>query len=201
MILASHVIFGVYGFWLPNDPRGSWSDFVGAWELFRFGPATKVETRASLAHQPHDRAARQAAKQGLKYPAVHLTGVQARAIGCGFAASAQKGKVTVLACSILPEHVHLVIARHRCKVEWIVNQFKGAATRQLLEDELHSFGQLLRPDGRVPMCWAAKLWKVYLDSEADIARAIAYVEENPEKEGKPRQRWSFVTRWQPTGVD
>jgi hypothetical protein len=30
MILAFHAIFGAYGFWLPNDPRGSWSDFVGS---------------------------------------------------------------------------------------------------------------------------------------------------------------------------
>jgi hypothetical protein len=22
-MLASHIIFGAYGFWLPNDPRGS----------------------------------------------------------------------------------------------------------------------------------------------------------------------------------
>jgi hypothetical protein len=125
MVLAFHVIFGVYGFWLPNDPRGSWSNFVGAWELFRFGPATKVETRVSLAQQPHDRAARRAAKESLKHPAVHLTGVQARAVSRGFAASARKGGVTVLACANLPEHVHLVLARHRCKVEWIVNQLKG----------------------------------------------------------------------------
>jgi hypothetical protein len=65
MVLGYHVVFGVYGFWLPNDPRGSWSDFVGAWELFRFGPATKVQTRISLAHKPHDRIARQAAKEAL----------------------------------------------------------------------------------------------------------------------------------------
>ncbi|HUT10853.1 MAG TPA: hypothetical protein VMY42_10175 [Thermoguttaceae bacterium] len=49
MVLAYHVIFGAYGFWLPNDPRGSWSDFVGSWELARFGKATKVSTRRSLA--------------------------------------------------------------------------------------------------------------------------------------------------------
>ena len=47
MIRASHVIFSAYGFWLPNDPRGSWSDFVGSWELQRFGPATKVNVRHS----------------------------------------------------------------------------------------------------------------------------------------------------------
>jgi REP element-mobilizing transposase RayT len=194
MVLASHVVFGVYGFWLPNDPRGSWSDFVGAWKLFRVGRATKVETRASLAHQPHDRAARRAAKEALKYPAVHLSGVQARAVARGFAASAHKGQVIILACAILPDHVHLVIARHRVKVEWIVNQMKGAATRQLLEEGLHPFAAWRRPDGQVPMCWAAKLWKVFLDSDEAVARAVAYVEKNPEREGKPRQNWSFVTQ-------
>src|SRR6185437_12442838 len=65
MILASHVIFGAYGFWLPNDPRGSWSDFVACWELYRYGKASKVETTQSLAHAPHDRAARIAAKSSL----------------------------------------------------------------------------------------------------------------------------------------
>ncbi|MEX0703139.1 MAG: hypothetical protein WD069_13675 [Planctomycetales bacterium] len=50
MFHAYHVIFGAYGFWLPNDPRGSWSDFVGSWELLQFGRATKVTTRRSLAH-------------------------------------------------------------------------------------------------------------------------------------------------------
>ena len=50
MLLGFHVILSAYGFWLPNDPRGSWSDFVWAWDLFRYGPATKVETRSSVAH-------------------------------------------------------------------------------------------------------------------------------------------------------
>src|SRR5438270_9322580 len=85
MIHGYHVIFGAYGFWLPNDPRGSWSEFVGSWELFRFGPATKTDTRRSVAARPHDRAQRLAAKQALKYPPVQFTGLQARAIGRGFA--------------------------------------------------------------------------------------------------------------------
>src|SRR5437016_7806238 len=103
MVHAYHVIFSAYGFWLPNDPRGSWSDFVGSWELFRFGRATKTDSRRSLAAQPHDRAKRLAAKQALNYPAVVFDGLQARAIGHGFAASLERGGVTVWACSILPE--------------------------------------------------------------------------------------------------
>lgn len=78
MVIAYHTIITAYGFWLPNDPRGSWSDYVRSWELRRFGPATKVETRRSVARRPHDRLRRLAAKQALKYPVVHFTGVQAR---------------------------------------------------------------------------------------------------------------------------
>src|SRR5438128_12525442 len=95
MVLGSHVIFGAYGFWLPNDPRGSWSDFVGSWELFRFGRATKIETCHSVAACPHDRVLRLAAKQALKYPAVQFTGLQARAMGKGFGESIRRGGVTV----------------------------------------------------------------------------------------------------------
>ena len=50
MPLAYHVVLGAYGFWLPNDPRGSWSDYVRSWELFvAGGPATKTETGRSVA--------------------------------------------------------------------------------------------------------------------------------------------------------
>lgn len=63
MIRAYHVIMTTYGFWLPNDPRGSWSDWVRQWELYAFGAATKVETRRSVAKQPHDRQMRMEAKK------------------------------------------------------------------------------------------------------------------------------------------
>jgi len=193
MVLGYHVIFGAYGFWLPNDPRGSWSEFVGSWELFRFGPATKTDARASVAHKPHDRSVRIAAKQSLKYPAVQFSGLQARAVARGFAKSANRGGVRVWACSILPEHVHLVIGRHTCKVEQIVNLFKGAATGSLLEENLHPFARWATAAGKAPKCWADGEWKVFLDSEEAIVRAIKYVEDNPVKEGKSPQRWSFVS--------
>ena len=90
MVLGAHIIFSAYGFWLPNDPRGSWSDFVAAWELLRFGKATKVNTRKSVAHAPHDSALRRAAKQALKYPPVSFSGIQAVAIGAGFARAARE---------------------------------------------------------------------------------------------------------------
>jgi hypothetical protein len=101
MVLAYHVICTAYGFWLPNDPRGSWSDFVGAWELFRFGRATKVDTRKSVARVPHDRTLRLKAKRSLKYKPVRFTGAQARAIGIGFGQAVTEGNYVVHACAIL----------------------------------------------------------------------------------------------------
>src|SRR6266481_2058625 len=165
MVLAPHVIFSAYGFWLPNDPRGSWSDFVGSWELFRFGPATTINTRRSVAHQSHDQAQRSAAKEALKYPPVQFTGLQARAIGNGFGHCFQRGSVIAWACSILPEHVHLVIARYTCKVEQIVNLLKGEATKSLLTDGLHPLEKYRTPKGKVPKCWAEGQWAVFLDTE------------------------------------
>src|SRR5688500_7985994 len=85
MVIAYHVIFGTYGFWLPNDPRGSWSDFVASWELLRFGKAITVDSRRSRAHRPHDVTARLEAKEHLKYPPVTFDGIQARAVARGFA--------------------------------------------------------------------------------------------------------------------
>jgi REP element-mobilizing transposase RayT len=194
MVLAHHVIFGTYGFWLPNDPRGSWSDFVGAWEVFRFGPATKIAARRSVASRAHDGQLRKVAKEALRRPAVEFSGVQARAVARGFAWYAERAKVGVLACAVLPDHVHLVIERHRLTAEKLVIQLKAAATRQLLAESLHPFADF-EDEGRVPKCFARRQWDVFLDSVEDIRRAVRYVEGNPEKEGKPRQSWSFVTAY------
>ena len=200
MVHGYHVILAAYGFWLPNDPRGSWSEFVGKWELVRFGRATKSLPRRGLAAlTAAELRQREEARKALKYPPVRFTGVQARAIGAGFAAACERSGYTIWACSILPEHTHLVIARHRYKVEQVANLLKGEATRNLIEQDLHPLGQFAEAGQRAPRMWAEHQWKVYLDSEEAIVGAIAYVEENPTREGKPAQHWRFVTAF--TGLD
>ena len=95
----------------------------------------------------------------------------------------------VWSCAILPDHVHLVLGPPALRIEQVVIQLKGEATALLVEEGLHPFGG--GSGGRPPKCFARGQWKVYLDA-GDVPNAIRYVEENPEKEGKPRQRWSFV---------
>jgi REP element-mobilizing transposase RayT len=188
MAIAHHVIMSFYGFWLPNDLRGSWSDFVGAWELFRFGRATKVQTRRSVAALPHDRPKRLAAKRALKHPPVVLTGRQALAVGRGFKEAAAAGGYRVYACSILPEHAHMVLAAGEQPPSRMVGHLKGKATLRLYAEGQWCGG---RP------VWAHGSWRVYLDRPEDVRGAIEYVEGNPAKEGKPPHRWSFVRPFRP----
>src|SRR5262245_11609119 len=165
MILGYHAIFGAYGFWLPNDPRGSWSEFVGSWELYRYGPATKTTERQSVAHLAHDHAQRLAAKKALARPAVQLTGFQARVVGHGFARYVERSGISIWACAILPDHVHLVVGRAHIDIEQVVIQLKAAATKQLLDESLHPFGGLKDKHGRPPKCFARGQWKVFLDPD------------------------------------
>ncbi|WP_092047722.1 hypothetical protein [Planctomicrobium piriforme] len=53
-------------------------------------------------------------------------------------------------------------------------------------------GAFTNPE-KLPSPWSRSCWKVYLNDEEAIDRAIRYVELNPVKEKKRRQHWSFVT--------
>ena len=111
-----------------------------------------------------------------------------------------KSNYKVYACSILPEHVHMVLGRHHYKVETMVRLLKAEATTELINDQHHPLAAHPFSDGSLPSPWARKCWKVFLDNDARIMQAITYVENNPVKEGKRRQRWSFVTPYIPTVV-
>lgn len=185
MLLAHHSIFGMYGFWLPNDPRGSGSNYIAKWELLQFGKATKTDSPRSVAGNVHDAALRRAAKHVLNYPPVEITGEQALTIVHGFAIACNEAGYRVHACAVLPDHVHLVVGIHKRPIRQIVGHLKSRATRLLKERGIWW------SDGR-PV-WGEHGWNVRLETATAVERAIRYVEENPVKEGKRRQHWSFVT--------
>jgi REP element-mobilizing transposase RayT len=197
-VIAYHVVFSTYGFWLPNDPRGSNSSEVRADNIKPFGKATLVtDTRRSVAGRPHDRALRLAAKKALKYPEVVLNGVQAAAIGSGFAEQTTTSQFRIHACAILPQHMHLVVGRHHYDIEQVVRLLRQAGTRKLLEKGLHPFADQRAKNGRLPSVWGQDFRKVFLFNDDEVHDRIQYVKNNPAREGKPEQRWSFVTPYAP----
>lgn len=197
MVLGYHFIFSAYGFWLPNDPRGSWSRVVREFDLRRFGPATKVITTHSLATKPHDQTLRLAAKEALRYKPVRFTGEQARAIARGFAIAATEGEYAIHALAILPDHVHLVMARHGKHIDTIAAHLKSKATRHMTIEGVHPLAKYASPAGRIPTPWSRNAWCPFIDSEEYMRQAIRYVERNPIKAGLPRQRWSCVAAYVP----
>ena len=192
MIHGYHVIWGTYGFWLPNDPRGSWSNFIYSWELLRFGDAKKQFEKSKTDRGELD-TWKLAARNSLQYPAVSLSGVQAREVARGISKFVHRNQLAIWAMSILPEHLHLVLGRHRYKIEYACNLLKGAATRELTQAGLHPLSHHRDENGKLPCMWNSKQWIQYLDSEEAVYNAIAYVENNPIKEGKRKQAWSCVS--------
>lgn len=196
-LIAYHVILSTYGFWLPNDPRGSWSRFIRSPVIAREGSPVRAEGRRSVAHVPHNVANRRAAKSALRRPAVLFTGQQAIAVGRGFKDRTTTSEYIVHACAIMPDHVHLVVMRHRYKIEQVVRALRQSATADLIDSGLHPFAEQRLPSGRLPSVWSRGLWKVFLFSAADILRSIDYVENNPIRSGLRRQYWSFVRPFGP----
>ncbi len=177
MVIAYHSTFSAYGFWLPNDPRGSWSDYVRSWDLYNAaGGGTACGARRSAAAATHDHSARQRAKDHLADDPVRFSTAQIAAIGRGFATACNETAYRLLACAIMPDHVHLVILRHAKPIEQVIRHLRSRGTKQLTAENL-------RP---AEIVWAQGGWNVFLNTAADIARAVQYVNDNPVRAGRPR---------------
>jgi len=194
VVVAYHLILSAYGVWLPNDPRGSWSSYVGSRRLYALGgAATKVDTHRSVAHATHDRGKRLATKAGLQRPAVRFAGKQAREIGRGLQDYCTKNAWPVHALALMPDHVHVVVGRRAdMPIEKMAEQAKARATMFLRKAGLHPFEDEADGRGRVPTPWAEGSWAVYLDDDAGVRRAVRYVERNPVAAGFRGQRYAWV---------
>ena len=128
----------------------------------------------------------------MKFPAVRLNGVQARAVARGFGSIIPVLKLRVYECSILPDHVHLVIERHCDLIEDIVGYLKRAATRQLNREHRHPLAEYRRKNGELPSPWVEGGWVRYLNDQQAIVDAVDYVKKNPLKMGLKAQHWNFI---------
>ena len=125
---------------------------------------------------------REAAKR-LTFPLLRFDETQREVIAQSFAQAIAREKYTCWACAIMPDHVHLLIRKHRDQAEEMIAKLQ-AASRARLRD--HGFGALDHP------IWGGPGYKVFLDHPHDVQRVIPYIQANPPKSGLPAQRWDFV---------
>jgi REP element-mobilizing transposase RayT len=183
IVIAYHLIWTIYGYWLPNDPRGSTSktirdDIISDLGQIHFG-------RKQI--QPASRDLRifwRDAKARLKFPIIEFTSPDVAVIAEAFARGIAACKYTCYACVVMPDHVHVLIRKHKHLAEEMIPN---------LQRESHL---LLRERKRFDLAhpiWGGPGWKVFLDQPDEIWRTIVYIEQNPVKIGLPVQTWDFIT--------
>jgi REP-associated tyrosine transposase len=185
LVIAYHLVWTGYGWWLPNDPRGSTSQTIRNDVLSQLGALHFGRKRVQPAGWEIRRFYESAATV-LRQPLLTFDARTLHVIGDAFQRVIVERKYTVYACAIMPDHVHLVIRKHRDRAEEMMNHLQTESMFAVLESGICS------PDHRV---WCTGGWKVFLDHPDDVRRTIPYVEQNPVKARLPAQRWDFVKEY------
>ena len=185
MVIAYHLVWTAYGWWLPNDPRGSMSheirnDVISELGELHHGRKTIQPPSAEI------RAFYEDAAKRLRHELLTFDAAQRAVLGECFAQTIKTHRYTCYACAIMPDHVHILIRKHRDKAEQMIEHLQDQSRLRFRADGLRP------PDHPV---WGGSGWKVFLDQLADIERTIRYIEMNPIKVRAPAQRWSFVTEY------
>lgn len=132
------------------------------------------------------RAFQEQARSRLQFARVSFDPEDVEQIASAFAREIQAQRYTCYAFAIMPDHVHLLIRKHRDQAEEMIRNLQRASHLGLRDSG--------RFDWEHPI-WGGPGWKVFLDRPEEIERTIEYVEENPVKMGQPLQRWEFVKEY------
>jgi REP element-mobilizing transposase RayT len=185
MTAGYHLIWTAYGYWLPNDPRGSTSREIRNAEIAALGNLHYGRRRVQPAGQVLN-AFRAAASSVLRFPLLLFTPTERAAIGAAFGETIRARQFTCYACAVMPDHVHLLIRKHRDPAETMIGGLQAASRAAVLANP-----QAERD--RAHPVWGGPGWKVFLHTREDMQRTIRYVERNPGGAGETRQSWPFVS--------
>ena len=185
LVIAHHLVWTAYGHWLPNDPRGSGSHGV------------HVAALASLGDVHHGRRLQQPprkvvdefyehADELLKHPRMRFQINEFELIADAFRKVVINENYTCWACAIMPDHVHLLIRKHKHTSEQMVEILQAESRKRILEFD--------RFDTNHPV-WTNGSWRDFVDHPNRVRGLIRYIEQNPIKENLPVQKWAFVKEY------
>lgn len=185
MIAGYHLVWTVYGYWLPNDPRGSMSreirnPAIAGLGEFHYG-RKKIQPLGRVLRDFHD-----AARQVLQHELLRFSAAESQAIAVSFAEVIRQRNYTCYACAIMRDHVHILIHKHRDIAETMIENLQKKSREAVL---------LLGGRAADHPVWGGPGWKVYLETCDDIVRTVRYIETNPRKDGLPPQVWPFVKKY------
>lgn len=130
IVIAHHLIWTLYGWWLPNDPRGSSSHTIRNDVLADLGELHEGRKQV----QPNSRDIRAfyaETKHKLQHPLLTLCADDVNNFADVFAQVITAQKYTCYACAIMPDHVHILIRKHKHTGEQIITNLQYAGRLRL----------------------------------------------------------------------
>lgn len=185
MVVGYHLIWTAYGWWLPNDPRGSNSRELRVERIAELGELHHGRKTV----QPYPAELRQfyaEAASVLKHELLTFSPAAIAVLAEALAKVIADRWYTCYACAIMPDHVHMLIRRHRDKAEQMIAALQAGSRERLVEAGEYS------PTHPV---WGGPGWKVFLNTRQDMERIVRYIRENPIKARLPAQTWEFVKEY------
>jgi hypothetical protein len=180
--IAVHLIFTGYGHWIANDIRGSGSVHLRDPRFEELG-AIHHGRKAIQPPQQELRAFYTRTDELLIHDRIWFDSALRDAIAASLAQTLHTRGYTCWAFSLCSNHAHLVIRTHRDKSETIWQNLADGTRDALRTSQLIPSSHPL---------WAARPYKVFLDSPPRVWSCIRYIEANPPKENLPSQQWPFV---------
>jgi len=185
IVIAHHLIWTAYGWWLPNDPRGSGSHHVASETIAELGELHHGRKKVQPAGR-EVRAFYERASEVLLFPLLTFDESARRAVGDAFGAVVAAERYTCYACAVMPDHVHLLVRKHKHTAEEMIDRFQTASRARLAETHHRTTDH---------PTWCGSGWKVFLDHPDEIRRTITYIEKNSLPLRLPEQRWPFVKEY------
>ncbi len=186
MIIGHHLIFTAYGWWLPNDPRGSTSHEIRVEHIEPLGERHDERKRV----QPLPRELREFyeyAERVLKHDLLKFSEAERQNIAEAFAGTIRQRGYTCYAAAIMPDHVHLLVRKHRDTAETMMESLQESSRHRL---RVRDFRSAVHP------VWGGPGWKVFQFTPEDMVRTVRYIEQNPVKAQMAPQKWGFVVPYE-----
>jgi hypothetical protein len=127
LVIAHHLIWTIYGTWLPNDPRGSGSQTVATDAIAELGEVhygrRQVQPAGWVIREFYERA-----HEILRFPVLTFDSEDRLAIAEAIRNAIAEQCYTCYACAVMPDHLHILIRKHKHQAEQMIAVLQGNAS-------------------------------------------------------------------------
>jgi REP element-mobilizing transposase RayT len=162
LVIAHHIMWTLYGWWLPNDLRGSTSRTIRSNIVAELGSLHFGRKQVQPAGR-EIRAFYEKAAEVLKHPLLSFDVSEFAFVANAIGSAVNQCNYTCYACAIMPDHIHLLTRKHRDTAEEMIDKIQSLSRKRLVEMRLREADHPI---------WTRGGWKVFLDHPDYVLRTI-----------------------------